>query len=39
VTTLRAIAASFARRKTPIPSEHPFAPTRAFADDRAEQQQ
>jgi predicted nucleotidyltransferase component of viral defense system len=36
---LRAIAATFARRKTPIPIDPPYAPTRAFADDRAKQQQ
>jgi predicted nucleotidyltransferase component of viral defense system len=35
----RAIAATFARRKTPIPAEPPYALTRAFADDRAKQQQ
>jgi predicted nucleotidyltransferase component of viral defense system len=35
----RAIAATFARRKTLIPLEPPFALTRAFADDRAKQQQ
>ncbi len=35
----RAIAATFARRKTPVPVEPPFALTRAFADDRAKQQQ
>lgn len=36
---LRAIAATFARRKTPIPEEVPDALTRAFADDPAKQQQ
>jgi predicted nucleotidyltransferase component of viral defense system len=35
----RAIAATFTRRKTPIPVDLPFALTRAFADDRAKQQQ
>jgi hypothetical protein len=35
----RAIAATFARRKTAIPAEPPYALTRAFADDRAKQQQ
>jgi predicted nucleotidyltransferase component of viral defense system len=35
----RAIAATFARRKTPVPVDAPFALTRAFADDRAKQQQ
>jgi len=35
----RAIAATFDRRKTPIPAERPFALTRAFADDTAKQQQ
>ena len=35
----RAIAATFGRRKTPVPTDHPFALTRAFADDRSKQQQ
>ncbi len=35
----RAIAATFARRKTPVPADPPYALTRAFADDRAKQQQ
>jgi predicted nucleotidyltransferase component of viral defense system len=35
----RAIAATFARRKTPVPIDPPYALTRAFADDRAKQQQ
>lgn len=35
----RAIAATFTRRKTSVPAEPPFALTRAFADDRAKQQQ
>jgi hypothetical protein len=35
----RAIAATFARRKTAIPSELPDALTRAFAEDPAKQQQ
>jgi predicted nucleotidyltransferase component of viral defense system len=35
----RAIAATFARRKTSIPVDPPYALTRAFADDRAKQQQ
>jgi predicted nucleotidyltransferase component of viral defense system len=35
----RAIAATFARRKTPVPIDPPFALTRAFADDRAKHQQ
>ena len=35
----RAIAATFARRKTPIPAELPDALTRAFAEDPAKQQQ
>jgi predicted nucleotidyltransferase component of viral defense system len=35
----RAIAATFARRKTIIPVDAPFALTHAFADDRAKQQQ
>jgi hypothetical protein len=35
----RAIAATFARRKTPVPVDPPYALTRAFADDRAKQQQ
>ena len=35
----RAIAATFARRKTPIPEKAPDALTRAFADDPAKQQQ
>jgi Nucleotidyl transferase AbiEii toxin, Type IV TA system len=35
----RAIAATFARRKTPVPTDSPFALTRAFAEDRAKQQQ
>jgi predicted nucleotidyltransferase component of viral defense system len=35
----RAIAATFARRNTPIPADPPFALTHAFADDRAKQQQ
>jgi predicted nucleotidyltransferase component of viral defense system len=34
-----AIAATFARRKTPVPVDAPFALTRAFADDRAKQRQ
>ncbi len=36
---VRAIAATFARRKTPVPAEPPFALTSAFAGDRAKQQQ
>jgi predicted nucleotidyltransferase component of viral defense system len=35
----RAIAATFARRNTPIPADPPFALTRAFAEDRVKQQQ
>ena len=35
----RAFAATFARRKTPIPAETPDALTRAFAEDPAKQQQ
>jgi hypothetical protein len=35
----RAIAATFARRKTPVPVDPPYALTRAFAEDRAKQQQ
>ncbi len=35
----RAIAATFARRKTPIPESVPDALTRSFADDPAKQQQ
>ncbi len=35
----RAIAATFARRKTPVPVDAPFALTSAFAEDRAKQQQ
>jgi predicted nucleotidyltransferase component of viral defense system len=35
----RAIAATFARRKTLVPADPPYALTRAFADDRAKQQQ
>ena len=35
----RAIAATFARRKTDIPTEPPIGLTKAFADDRAKQQQ
>jgi predicted nucleotidyltransferase component of viral defense system len=35
----RAIAATFARRKTPVPADPTYALTRAFADDRAKQQQ
>jgi predicted nucleotidyltransferase component of viral defense system len=35
----RAIAATFARRKTPVPIDPPYALTRAFMDDRAKQQQ
>jgi hypothetical protein len=35
----RAVAATFARRKTPIPVDPPYALTLAFADDRAKQQQ
>jgi hypothetical protein len=35
----RAIAATFARRKTEIPSERPDALTPAFAEDRSKQQQ
>jgi len=34
----RAIAATFARRKTTIPAERPIGLTRAFADDPAKQQ-
>jgi predicted nucleotidyltransferase component of viral defense system len=34
----RAIAATFARRKTAIPVERPYGLTRAFADDPAKQQ-
>jgi predicted nucleotidyltransferase component of viral defense system len=34
-----AIAATFARRKTLVPITPPYALTRAFADDRAKQQQ
>ena len=35
----RAIAATFARRKTPVPVDAPFALTSAFAEDRPKQQQ
>lgn len=35
----RAIAATFARRNTPIPIDPPFGLTRPFADDPAKQQQ
>lgn len=35
----RAIAATFVRRKTPVPVNAPFALTGAFAEDRAKQQQ
>jgi len=35
----RAIAATFARRKTPVAVDPPYALTRAFADDRAKQLQ
>jgi len=35
----RAIAATFARRKTDIPSERPIGLTKVFADDPAKQQQ
>jgi hypothetical protein len=35
----RAIAATFKRRKTPIPAELPDALTRAFAEDEAKVQQ
>jgi predicted nucleotidyltransferase component of viral defense system len=35
----RAIAATFARRKTDIPTERPIGLTKAFADDAAKQQQ
>jgi predicted nucleotidyltransferase component of viral defense system len=35
----RAIAATFSRRKTLVPVDPPYALTRAFADDRAKQQQ
>jgi predicted nucleotidyltransferase component of viral defense system len=35
----RAIAATFARRKTPIPMEPPYALTPAFAEDAAKRQQ
>jgi predicted nucleotidyltransferase component of viral defense system len=35
----RAIAATFARRKTDIPTERPIGLTKAFADDPAKQQQ
>lgn len=35
----RAIAATFARRKTPIPVERPYGLTRAFAEDSGKQQQ
>jgi predicted nucleotidyltransferase component of viral defense system len=35
----RAITATFERRKTPVPAALPYALTRAFADDRAKQQQ
>jgi hypothetical protein len=35
----RAIAATFARRKTPVPADPPYALTRAFADDRTKQRQ
>jgi predicted nucleotidyltransferase component of viral defense system len=35
----RAIAATFARRKTPVPIEPPFALTPAFAEDPAKRQQ
>jgi Nucleotidyl transferase AbiEii toxin, Type IV TA system len=34
-----AIAATFARRKTSVPIDPPYALTRAFVDDRAKQQQ
>lgn len=34
----RAIAATFARRKTVIPTERPIGLTKAFADDPAKQQ-
>jgi predicted nucleotidyltransferase component of viral defense system len=35
----RAIAATFARRKTDIPTDRPIGLTKAFADDPAKQQQ
>jgi hypothetical protein len=35
----RAIAATFARRNTPVPTDPPFALTSAFVDDRAKQHQ
>ena len=35
----RAIAATFARRKTSVPAARPYGLTRAFADDPAKQQQ
>jgi predicted nucleotidyltransferase component of viral defense system len=35
----RAIAATFTRRKTPVPVDRPYGLTRAFADDPAKQQQ
>ena len=35
----RAIAATFARRKTDIPTERPIGLTKAFAEDPAKQQQ
>jgi predicted nucleotidyltransferase component of viral defense system len=35
----RAIATTFARRKTLVPDDPPFALTRAFGEDRAKQQQ
>ena len=35
----RAIAATFARRKTPIPTDRPDALTEAFADDQSKQKQ
>jgi predicted nucleotidyltransferase component of viral defense system len=35
----RAIAATFARRRTPVPVDRPYGLTRAFADDPAKQQQ
>jgi predicted nucleotidyltransferase component of viral defense system len=38
-TLARAIAATFARRKTDIPTERPIGLTKAFADDPAKQQQ
>ena len=39
IALARAIAATFSRRKTPIPAELPDALTHAFAEDPAKQRQ